>query len=109
MQQAEVIEVYEAILCVTEDMLKAARGGDWDLLVERERACRTLVDWLRQQPQTVQLDQAQRARKSEIIRKVLADDAEIRNLTEPRMARLAAMLEGNRRERQVRAIYGGVD
>ena len=47
MQEAEVIEVYEAILCVTEDMLKAARGGDWDLLVERERACRTLVDWLR--------------------------------------------------------------
>ena len=100
-----MLEVYEAILSVTEEMLRAARGGDWDQLVERERACRTLVDWLRKNADGVTLAPTAQARKVEIVRKVLADDAEIRNLTEPQLARLGKMLQGTRREQDVRAAY----
>ncbi len=105
MQDVAVIEVYEAILQVTEEMLRAARRGDWDQLVERERACRTLVDWLRENSDGVALPPAVQERKIEIVRKVLADDAEIRDLTEPQLARLGKMLEGTRREQTVRSAY----
>ena len=105
MQDAEILEVYEAILSVTEEMLMAARKGDWDQLIDRERACRTLVDWLRDYSEHTVLNPASRARKIAIVRKVLADDAEIRNLTEPRLARLGSMLQGTRRENTVRAAY----
>lgn len=105
MPDVAVIEVYEAVLSVTEEMLHAARRGDWDQLVERERACRTLVDWLRENADSVTLPPSAQARKIEIVRKVLADDAEIRNLTEPQLARLGKMLEGTRREQEVRSAY----
>lgn len=106
MQSPGIISIYESILCVTGEMLDAARCGDWDRLIERERACRILVEELKQLAENVPLDDAARQRKAEIIRKVLADDKEIRNITEPQLARLADLLDGSRRERGLRNAYG---
>lgn len=105
MQDAKILEVYEAISSVAEEMLCAARNGDWELLVERERACRTMVDWLKNNADGVSLAPSSQARKVEIVRKYLADDAQIRDLTQPRLAWLGSMLRGNRRERDVRTAY----
>ena len=44
-------------------------------------------------------------RKVEIIRQVLADDAEIRNLTEPWMQRLQHLLTSVGQERKLHAAY----
>lgn len=107
MQAPDIISVYESILSVTGEMLAAAKQADWDRLIERERACRILVEQLKQMAETGPLDEIARRRKAEIIRKVLADDAEIRTLTEPQLARLSDMLDGHRRERAVRGAYGG--
>lgn len=107
MQSPGIISIYESILSVTGEMLEAARCNDWDRLVERERACRILVEQLKQLAENVQLDDVARQRKSEIIRKVLADDKEIRNITEPQLARLSELLDGSRCEREMRDAYGG--
>lgn len=106
MTSAEMIETYEDILCVTAQMLDAARSANWDLLVAREQECRQLVDSLIKVGENKHVLQPQEhKRKVEIIRKVLADDAEIRNLTEPWMQRLQHLMTSVGRERKLHAAY----
>lgn len=103
----EMIGIYEDILAVTTQMLEAARAADWDLLVRREQECRLLVEKLMnaRDGQDMALEPQARRRKVEIIRKVLADDAEIRNLTEPWMRRLQHLLTSVGQERKLHAAY----
>jgi len=109
MTSRDVIQTYEAILDVTARMLDAARNSDWDLLVEREQECRMLVERLVAARAEVDLDDDARKRKAEIIRKVLSDDAAIRDLTQPWLARLQHMMTSTGRERQLHAAYGRPD
>ena len=107
MTSEEMIETYEAILAVTAQMLDAARAADWNLLVKREQECRQLVANLMNTriENEIVLEPQVRKRKVEIIRKVLADDAEIRNLTEPWMQRLQHLLTSVGQERKLHAAY----
>jgi flagellar protein FliT len=109
MNSRDVIQTYEAILEVTAQMLEAARSADWDRLVEHEKRCRSLVDTLMAGRSDVVLDDDARRRKSEIIRKVLSDDAAIRDLTQPWMARLQHMMTSAGHERRLHAAYGRPD
>ena len=106
MNSKEIIGTYEAILEVTTRMVDAARGNDWERLAEREQECRQLVESLMnaRSGQEIALDPQMRRRKVEI-RKVLADDAEIRNLTEPWMQKLQHLLTSVGRERKLHAAY----
>ena len=106
MTSTEIIQTYESILAVTAEMLEAARNADWDRLVEREQHCRELVARLMQAREAAPLDDDSRKRKAQIIRKVLADDAQIRDLTQPWMARLQHMMTSTRQERRLNAAYG---
>lgn len=112
MTSSEIIKTYEDILSVTGQMLEAARNNDWDALVERETECRKLVEQLmtaKAEAETetnAELEPEARKRKVEIIRKVLADDAEIRNLTEPWLARLQHLMTSAGHERRLHAAYG---
>ena len=107
MDNDEMIGTYENILSVTAQMLDAARAADWDLLVRREQECRQLVESLMnaRSGKQIVLEPQVRRRKVEIIRKVLADDAEIRNLTEPWMQRLQHLLTSVGQERKLHAAY----
>jgi flagellar protein FliT len=107
MTSEEMIGTYENILAVTAQMLDAARAADWDLLVKREQECRQLVESLMntRSENEIVLEAQVRKRKVEIIRKVLADDAEIRNLTEPWMQRLQHLLTSVGQERKLHAAY----
>lgn len=107
MSNEEMIRTYENILAVTAQMLEAARAADWDLLVNREQECRQLVESLMNagNENNIVLEPQVHKRKVEIIRKVLADDAEIRNLTEPWMQRLQHLLTSVGHERKLHAAY----
>jgi flagellar protein FliT len=107
MNNTQVIAIYENLLAVTAQMLDAARAADWDLLVKREQECRQLVEGLlnTRSENEIVLEPQLRRRKVEIIRKVLADDAEIRNLTEPWMQRLQHLLTSVGQERKLHAAY----
>ncbi len=106
MTGSEIIQAYENILSLTEEMLIAARQEDWERLIERERECSRQVQKLAAAQVDTQLDPPFQQRKIEIIHKVLAGDAEIRGLAEPRMARLQTLVSGTHRERQLIAAYG---
>jgi flagellar protein FliT len=107
MDQQQLISTYERILSVTSLMLAAARQGDWDRLTDLERRCRTEVDGLvalgDAQPQ---LEEQLKKRKTQIIRSVLADDAEIRRIIEPGMAQLEQMIGNLGNQRKLANTYG---
>lgn len=101
----EVISLYETVAVITDQMLAAARNGDWDELVALESRCAGHVETLRQNEAPVPLTGESRLRKVQIINKILADDREIRNLTEPWMAKLAQMISSTGTERRLNKAY----
>ena len=107
MDDQQLISTYERILAVTALMLEAARQGDWDRLTELERQCRAEVEGLVTlgdgQPQ---LPESLRQRKTQIIRRVLADDAEIRRIIQPGMAQLEKMFGIVGNQRKLATSYG---
>jgi len=97
---------YEAIAQVSQLMLVAARGGDWETLIDAERCCAALITRLKTDAAgTDALGPAAQRRKFEIIRGVLADDAEIRSLTQPRLREIEGNLGSARAARAVAATY----
>lgn len=88
----EIIAIYEAILTITGRMLKAAQSADWERLITLEHECRGLTKKLIISDENKVLSNDLRQRKQEIIQQILADDAEIRTLTQPWMAQLQNIL-----------------
>ncbi|MCC6532566.1 MAG: flagellar protein FliT [Burkholderiales bacterium] len=97
---------YDRLSRTTGRMLSAARRGDWDDLVKLEQHCAGLVAELSSIERDEALSEGLRARKLGLIRKVLADDAAIRDITEPWMRQLDSMLDANRCRQRLLRAYG---
>jgi flagellar protein FliT len=106
LETERLLETYDQLSHTTGQMLSAAQAGDWERLVSLEKDCTDLVARLSAIESDDPLSAALRTRKAALIRKVLADDAAIRDITEPWLARLGAMLGANRREQQLFNSYG---
>jgi flagellar protein FliT len=106
MNSQEVISLYESVADITEQMLAAARTGDWELLVELETRCSSQVEIIKSTEPRVALTGVVRDRKVKIIRKILEDDREIRNITEPWMAQLSTLMNSAGTERKLARAYG---
>jgi len=105
MSSQETLLIYDEMTALSGQMLRAASSGDWDLLVELERECAARVDRLRQDDRSV-LETAERGRKVAAIRTILANDRQIRDLTQPWMAKLSAMISNTTTERRIARAYG---
>jgi len=107
MDAQQMIAIYEALLGLSGGMLEAARAADWDRLVGLEEKCRGHVARLRALGDAPPpLSDAERARKADILRRVLAEDAEVRRLAEPRLAELEHLIGNTRNRRRLLASYG---
>jgi len=82
-QSQGLLSFYEAIEHASQDMLDAARAGDWDTVVRLEGACAVLIGRLKQAAADRRLGREESALKSRIMQRILLNDAEIRNLAEP--------------------------
>ena len=91
----EVIGVYENVSALTRQMLAAARSRDWDTLHRLERDCASQVSMLRD-GQPPALSGELRARKVRLLQAILADDREIRTITEPWMDQRSLLMQGPR-------------
>jgi flagellar protein FliT len=105
MNSQEVISLYETVAVITDQMLAAARNGDWDELVALESRCANHVEALRMGEAPVALTGAVREKKVRIIQKILADDREIRNLTQPWMTHLSDLINSAGTERKLSKAY----
>ena len=84
-----LIDYYKAIEQSSEGMLDAARAEDWDDVVRFEGACAVLIEQLRDRARSEELSLAQLAEKARIMQRILHNDAQIRDLTEPWIAHFA--------------------
>jgi flagellar protein FliT len=103
-----VIENYEYLSVLTSQMREAAVHSQWDNLVELEKQCSQRVAFMKPVDASTPLDESSRLRKVALIRKILADDAEIRNRTEPWMAQLQRIMKSVGQERRLLDAYSKV-
>ena len=101
-----LLATYDSLSRTTGHMLAAAQHGDWEQLVSLEKDCADLVARLSSLEAEDPLPESLQGRKAALIRKVLADDAAIRHITEPWIQRLETMLGANRHEQRLLQTYG---
>lgn len=89
-----VIENYELLSALTAQMRAAAARGDWEQLAELEQQCSQHAEIMQAQGADTPINESTRLRKVALIRKILADDAEIRNHIDPWMAQLQRSMPG---------------
>lgn len=102
-----VMDKYASIAKQSEEMLRAAQSGDWDGLCEAEERCSALISEL----QTIKQNQATLNDKEKqehigYLKKILADDAAIRNITEPRLMQLEQFLRAASNNTRLNKTYG---
>jgi flagellar protein FliT len=99
-----IIEDYQRISSITEQMRAAAAAGEWDNLVELEKKCAQEVAAIKPRD-GVPADEEQRKQKANLIRKILADDKAIRERTETWMQQLSAIMQSTRTEQRLQQSY----
>ncbi len=90
----KLIDYYRAIEEASGQMLEAAKSDDWDGVVRLEGTCAVLIEQLRFASSSQELPIEQRSEKSGIMRRILANDAQIRYLAEPWMAHFEKKFDG---------------
>lgn len=99
-----VIEDYKSLSGITGQMRDAAAGGEWDKLISLELECRRKVEELKPRD-VVPADPSERQQKIALIKKMLADDADIRSRTETWMGQLQRIMQSTRSEQQLQQTY----
>ncbi|OWW22959.1 flagellar synthesis protein [Noviherbaspirillum denitrificans] len=99
MDSHEVLSLYESVADITRQMLDAARVGNWEQLAELESRCSTQVAMIKDGEPSAAMTGVVRERKVKIIRKILEDDRQIRDITEPWMARLTTIMNNASNDR----------
>lgn len=106
MNSLELISLYENVATLTSHMLDAARTGDWELLAQLETDCSSRVQCLRDNEIPTELSAELRDKKIRIIKKILADDRAIRDITEPWMMQLSELMKNAGTMRKLSQTYG---
>ena len=89
-----LLNYYEAIEKASQDMLEAARVGNWDHVVKLEGACAVLIAQLKNTAAEAPLPPDEAQLKSRLMQRILINDAEIRQLAEPWLEDLDDILAG---------------
>lgn len=93
-EQSPTIEHYEAIAAASRRMLDAARADDWDAVAREEEHCRALIGLLKRAQRDSNATSLVRRQRLALLTAILADDAEIREISEPWLVQLEALLAG---------------
>ena len=89
-----LLNYYQAIEKASQDMLDAARAGNWDQVLKLEGACALLISQLKTSAARAPLGDDEAQFKSRIMQRILINDAEIRQLAEPWLDELDDLLAG---------------
>ena len=102
-----IIERYEFVAQLTSEMRAAAQAGCWEQLIGIETGCREIFEQLIADEEAAQRQHPPEVleRKAALIRQILADDAVIRRLVEPRLAELEQWMGGAQRHRLLHDTY----
>jgi flagellar protein FliT len=109
MDDTQTINTYEEILITTNKMLVAAQNSEWEELIGLEKECKSLTNKLVANNSGNMLSNELQQKKIEIIHQVLANDAQIRLITEPWMKQLQNMLNTAKHENNLQQAYQPVN
>lgn len=101
-----IVSDYEALSILKDEMRALADRGEWDRLIELEQQCDTLVARLQANGELPVPDDATRLHQIRLIKKILADDEEIRQRTVAWMSQLERIMQSNRQELRINRAYG---
>lgn len=104
-EHEHILDIYGSISAKTAEMLEAAKSSQWDRLIALEQDCRALIERLKDTDAGPAVGAQFVQRKVALIRKALADDAEIRKFTEPWMTQLEVYLGSARQEYKLQRAY----
>ncbi len=99
-----LLEDYQRLSGITGQMRDAAVGGEWDRLISLEKECKRKVEEIKPRD-VVPVNPDERAQKLALLKKILADDADIRNRTESWMEQLKHIMQSNRSEQRLQQAY----
>lgn len=106
MKYQNTITTYEVIENLTSQMLLAAKAEDWDKLTALESGCAKYIEQLKFYENVLPLSRDASERKVASIKRILADDLEIRNLVSPKMAKLSALMNSSQNGKKLNRTYG---
>ncbi|HEX4917612.1 MAG TPA: flagellar protein FliT [Limnobacter sp.] len=103
-----VMKLYAAIANQSQAMLESAKAGDWDALCAAEEQCSRLIAELQavKEVQQIELNEKERNEHISYLKKILADDAAIRDITEPRLKQLEEFLRTASNSQKLSNSYG---
>jgi flagellar protein FliT len=109
-QQAplDILASYEQLAQVTSRMRDAAVSDDWDSVIALETQCAGLYTQLMAASHQPPQDVVHQRRKAELIRKVLADDAQIRERLSGQLVHIWRLMEGERNVSKLSSAYGAM-
>jgi len=99
-----LIEDYQRLSGITGQMREAAAGGEWDRLIALEKDCKRKVDEIKPHD-VIPTNPDERAQKLALLKKILADDADIRSRTESWMEQLQRIMQSPRSELRLQQTY----
>ncbi|MBC7483423.1 MAG: flagellar protein FliT [Rhizobacter sp.] len=91
---SSLLNYYGAIEKASQDMLEAARQGNWDQVLKLEGACAVLISQLKHDAAGRKLGADESKFKSRIMQRILVNDAQIRQLAEPQLEALDELIAG---------------
>ena len=105
MNHQQIMSLYQEVAVITDQMLAAARTSDWDTLISLESSYASRIDEIKINDARHPLSVDERQQKIILLKKILADDSEIRAITEPRITQLAFLLSSTGNERKLNNAY----
>lgn len=102
----DVVALYEEVARITGNMLSAAHQQNWEQLVALEAGCANCIASLKGCTVPAMLSEEARLQKVSLIKTILANDREIRKLTDPWMQHVAHLLESAHAQCRVNKRYG---
>ena len=109
MDHQAIMMIYEEISSFTNRMLEAASNNDWDSLESLEKECSSRIIVLKKYDNNdanMLLTQEELQKKMDLIRKILDDDRQIREITEPWMKKLSELIHHSSVSRKLSQTYG---
>lgn len=100
-----LLEDYERLSSITSQMREAAASGEWDRLISLEKECKRTVEEDIKPRDCVPANPKERSQRLALLKKILADDADIRNRTELWMEQLQRIMQSARSEQRLQQTY----
>jgi flagellar protein FliT len=99
-----LLEDYQRLSGITGQMREAAASGEWDRLITLEQECHRKVEEIKPRD-VIPSNPNERAQKLALLKKILADDADIRSRTEGWMEQLQRIMKSPLSEQRLQQTY----